>query len=65
VIPSVWWKASISAGCEGCFGGKVIDPLIDRPLATTTPSIAPSTINDIKTIEFPWFFAPKGVLVLP
>jgi hypothetical protein len=38
---------------------------IDRPLTSTTPSIAQITTNNIKTTEAPCFFVPEGVLVLP
>jgi hypothetical protein len=31
-------------------------------LASVEPSIAPSTINDIKTTGVPWFFVPKVIL---
>jgi hypothetical protein len=36
--------------------------MFDRPLTSTTPSIAPSTIIDIKTTGVPWFLAYKVIL---
>jgi hypothetical protein len=36
--------------------------VIDRPLAPTKASIAPSTITSIKATEFPWIFVPKVIL---
>jgi hypothetical protein len=52
VIPSIWRKASIAAGCGGGFDGKDVGG--DRSaLVPVKSSITQCTINDRKTAKVP------------